>query len=62
MTLRVVLDANVFVSAAIHRGPSHRIAQASLTSGAFELLVSEAVLAEVEDVLAGHASPNASRP
>ena len=51
MTIRAVLDANVFVSAAIQQGPSYRIVNAWLDSRAFELLLSEAVLAEVEDVL-----------
>ena len=51
MTIRAVLDANVFVSAAIQRGPSYRIVRAWLDSDAFELIVSEAVLAEVDDVL-----------
>ncbi len=52
MTARVVLDANVFVSAAIQRGPSFRIVQAWLANRAFELIISEGVLAEVEEVLA----------
>jgi putative PIN family toxin of toxin-antitoxin system len=52
VTVRAVLDANVFVSAAIQRGPSYRIVRAWLDGEAFELIVSEAVLAEVEDVLA----------
>ena len=47
-----MLDANVFISAAIHRGPSHRIVMAWLESGAFELIVSIGVLTEVADVLA----------
>ncbi len=51
MTIRVVLDANVFVSAAIQRGASSRIVQRWLTGDAFELIVGEGVLAEVEGVL-----------
>jgi putative PIN family toxin of toxin-antitoxin system len=52
VTIRAVLDANVFVSAAIQRGPSHRIVQTWLAESAFELIVSDQVLNEVEDVLA----------
>lgn len=51
MTIRALLDANVFVSAAIQRGPSYRIVQAWLASEAFELIVSAGLLAEVEGVL-----------
>ena len=51
MTIRVVLDANVFVSAAIQRGASYRIVQRWLAGDAFDLIVSNGVLAEVEDVL-----------
>lgn len=51
MTIRVVLDANVFVSAAIQRGPSYQIGQRWLAGDAFDLIVSKGVLAEVEDVL-----------
>lgn len=52
MTLRAVLDANIYVSALIQRGSSHRILQAWLRDQAFVLIVSRAVLDEVEDVLA----------
>lgn len=51
MTVRVVLDANVFVSAAIQRGASYRIVQRWLAGDAFDLVVSKGLLAEVEDVL-----------
>lgn len=51
MTIRVVLDANVFVSAAIQRGAPYRIVQRWLAGDAFDLIVSKGVLAEVEDVL-----------
>ena len=51
MTIRVVLDANVFVSSAIQRGASYRIVQSWLAGDAFDLIVSKGVLAEVEDVL-----------
>lgn len=51
MTIRAVLDANVFVSAAINRGASHRIVQAWLQRQAFELVISEGLLAEFDDVL-----------
>ncbi len=48
----VVLDANVFVSAAIQRGASHRIIQSWLTGTAsFEVVMCPALLAEIRDVL-----------
>ena len=47
----MVLDANVFVSAAIARGPSHRIVQAWLTDSAYEVVVCPEILVEVQVVL-----------
>jgi putative PIN family toxin of toxin-antitoxin system len=48
----VVLDANVFVSAAIQRGASHRIVQSWLTGMApFEVVMCPALLAEIREVL-----------
>jgi hypothetical protein len=48
----VVLDANVFVSAAIQRGASYRIVQVWLTGTAsFEVVMCPALLAEIRDVL-----------
>lgn len=48
----VVLDANVFVSAAIQRGASHRIVQSWLTGTAsFELVMCPALLDEIREVL-----------
>jgi predicted nucleic acid-binding protein len=47
----VVLDANVLVSAAIRTGPSHRIVQRWLESGAFDVLACPLLLGEVRDVL-----------
>jgi uncharacterized protein len=49
--VRAVLDANVLVSAAIQRGPSFRIVEAWFANRVFDLIVSEGVLSEVEDVL-----------
>ena len=49
--MKVVLDANVFVSAAIQRGPSHRIVQKWLEGDAFELVLCPMLLGEIEDVL-----------
>lgn len=46
----MVLDANVLVSAAIQRGPSHRLLQA-WRSGEFELVVCPMLIEEVDDVL-----------
>lgn len=49
--MRVVLDANVLVSAAISRGPSHRIVQTWLRHRPFELVICERLLGEVRSVL-----------
>ena len=51
--MRVVLDANVFVSAAIRSGSSHRIVQRWLRGGSFEVVMCPALLAEIDDVLTG---------
>jgi putative PIN family toxin of toxin-antitoxin system len=48
----VVLDANVFVSAAIQRGASHRIVQTWLTGAAsFEVVMCPVLLDEIREVL-----------
>jgi len=50
--MRVVLDANVWVSAAIRTGPAHRIVQAWLAgSASFDVVICPALIAEVDDVL-----------
>jgi putative PIN family toxin of toxin-antitoxin system len=50
--MRVVLDANVFISAAIRPdGPPGQIAGALLSRQAFELVLSTAIITEVEKVL-----------
>ena len=49
--MRVVLDANVLVSAAISQGSSHRIVKAWLDTEAFELVVCQRLLGEVDHVL-----------
>ena len=49
--MRVVLDANVFVSAATHRGPAHRIVLDWLDQQTFELVMCPALLEEVRSVL-----------
>lgn len=49
--MRVVLDTNVFVSAAISNGPPHRILQHWLTRRSFELIMCPRLLAEVTEVL-----------
>lgn len=49
--LRVVLDVNVLVSAAIGRDASPRRVVESWEGGAFEVVVSELLLAELERVL-----------
>ena len=48
----VVIDANVFVSAAIQRGASHRIIEAWLTGRAdFEVVMCPELLGEIREVL-----------
>ena len=49
--MRVVLDANVLISAAISKGPSHRIVQAWFENQAFGLIICERLLDEVATVL-----------
>ena len=49
--MRVVLDANVLISAAISEGPSHRIMQGWLRDQTFELVICERLLGEVRSVL-----------
>jgi len=49
--IRVVVDANVFVSAAISRGPSHRIVSAIFMGQGVSAVVCPALLAEVSSVL-----------
>jgi uncharacterized protein len=51
--LRVVLDANVFVSAYIHpEGTPGQIVQSFLRDGSFALVLSEPIIAEVLEALA----------
>ena len=49
--MRVVLDANVLISAAISHGPSHRIVHAWLTDEPFELVICYRLIEEVRSVL-----------
>lgn len=49
--MRVVLDTNVLVSAAISEGPSHRIVQGWLQGWSFELVLCDRLLGEVRSVL-----------
>ncbi len=49
--MRIVFDANVFVSAAIAQGPSHRAVQAVTLSEHHDAIVCPTLLEEVEDVL-----------
>lgn len=50
--VQVVIDANVFVSAAIQRGPSHRIIESWLAGTAdFEIVMCPALLSEIREVL-----------
>ncbi len=49
--MRVVLDANVLVSAAISEGPSRRIMQGWLQDQTFELVICDQLVGEVRSVL-----------
>jgi uncharacterized protein len=49
--MRVVLDANVFVSGAIQKGASFRIVQRWLAGGDFDVVLCPKLLAEITDVL-----------
>lgn len=49
--MRVVLDANVFVSGAIQQGASFRIVQRWLGGGDFGVIMCPELLAEITDVL-----------
>ena len=56
--MKVVIDANVFVAAAIQRGASHRIVMSWLAGAAeFELVMCPALLAEVREVLTARPRP-----
>lgn len=49
--MRVVLDTNVFVSAAIQTGPPYRIVQRWLKHREFYVIICPMLLAEVAEVL-----------
>ena len=49
--MRAVLDSNVLISAAISKGPAHRIVQAWLERASFELVICRSLLNEVTTVL-----------
>ena len=49
--MKVVIDANVFISAAIQIGPSHQIIQEWLKNGSFEIIMCNQLLQEIYDVL-----------
>lgn len=49
--MKVVLDANVLVSAVVAEGASHRIVARWLDRGALDVVLFPALLAEVEDAL-----------
>jgi predicted nucleic acid-binding protein len=50
--MRVLLDANALISAAISEGPSHRIVQGWLQDQTFEVVICDRLLGEVRVVLA----------
>lgn len=49
--MRVVLDTNVFVSAAISTGAPHRVVQAWLDRRPFDVVMCPELLAEVTEVM-----------
>ena len=49
--MRVVLDKNIFVSAAIQSGASHRIVQHLIRENSDELIICDEILSEIRDVL-----------
>jgi uncharacterized protein len=49
--MKVVLDANIFVSAAIQKGKPYRIVQAWLDGANFEVVVCVGIIDEIRDVL-----------
>ena len=49
--MRIVIDANVFVSAAIRTGPPHQVVEAWLRDGAFDVIVCPNLLNEVREIL-----------
>ncbi len=49
--MRVVLDTNVFVSAAIQSGASHRIVEHLILENSDELIICDEILSEIRDVL-----------
>jgi len=49
--MRVVLDTNVFVSAAIQNGTSHEIVQHLIRDKSDELIICDEILSELRDVL-----------
>ena len=49
--MRVVLDTNIFVSAAIQSGASHRIVQHLIRENSDELIICDEILSEIRDVL-----------
>jgi uncharacterized protein len=49
--MRVVLDTNVFVSAAIQNGASHQIVQSLIRDNSDELIICDEILSEIRDVL-----------
>ena len=49
--MRIVLDTNVFVSAAIQGGASHRIVQHLIRDNSDELIICDEILSEIRDVL-----------
>lgn len=51
--MRVVLDTNVLVSAAIQNGASYQIVQKLILSTSIDLIICDAILEELREVLIG---------
>jgi putative PIN family toxin of toxin-antitoxin system len=49
--LKIVIDANVWVSAAIRKGPSHVLVERWMTGADFEVVMCPELLAEITEVL-----------
>ena len=49
--MKVVIDANVWISAAIHKGPSHELVERWLAGAEIEVVMCPELLAEISEVL-----------
>ena len=49
--MKVVIDANVWISAAIRKGPSHLLVEQWMAGADFEIVMCPELLAEIAEVL-----------